>query len=136
MRWIAMQSRAAGAAVVALLFFPMQPAHAEKPDTSLFGLRISGEDFLKTCRGTDASRSQCLGYVMGLSDGIAIFQNALAKGRASYANWNAICTPDTVSGHEIVAALVEFLEVNPESRQQPIVVLFTRALRKNWPCDR
>ena len=124
-----------GIAVAVLLVVSVPFARAESTQlhTSLYGMTMTGQLFWKNCRSVRAEKARCLGYVMGLMDGLAIMQNALARERATYPSWSPVCTPRDVTGDEAVTVLVNYLRRHPDSRNQPALALFLRAVRESWP---
>ena len=124
-----------GAALAALLLISEPSAGAPALHTTMYGVSFSGNEFWERCRSNGPEKAHCLGYVMGLMDGIAVLQNALARDRASYPNWTPICTPTGVTGDELVTVLVDYLDDNPDVRRQGVIGLFVRAVRQAWPCE-
>jgi hypothetical protein len=70
--------------------------------------------------------ARCMGYVLGVSDAQQAAQGAGAR--------NRVCLPATVSGPQLSASVVHFLETYPDKRHLAAQDLVIEALSADYPC--
>ena len=108
----------------------VQPANAQETFAKL--QQITGNKFLEWCRGIAAEQGVCLGYVMGLDDGISILQSS----ETDRSRWSPICKPKEVTASQVQDVVIKYLDDHPEKRHEMIAILAIVAMRAAWPCPR
>ena len=95
---------------------------------------MTGNKFLADyCRDPNEFGSGlCIGYVMGLSDGIAVQQDLLLNKPRIL--WQNICRPEGVTSGQLRDVVVKYVEDHPEKRHEPVWLLAIVAMRSAWPC--
>ncbi len=88
----------------------VQPTSAQEPFTEI--RRATGNEMLEMCRGGNTEQGVCFGYIVGLSDGIAVLQMSLGK------HWQPICKPRKVTSHQLRDVVVKYLDDHPEKRHE------------------
>jgi hypothetical protein len=105
---------------------------AAEPHTTLYGLKLSGNQFLTRCQSElFFSQGMCIGYLTGISDGLALV-NTFTKGTKNI--WAPICMPEKVPVSQLRSVILKYLKDHPERRHEGITILVTDAMRKAWPC--
>jgi hypothetical protein len=110
------------------LIFDTSFLHAKEIPT--IGLnQITGQKFYETCNSKGlAETSLCLGYTMGLSDGLSMLQmNPLG-------DFKPICIPTKATAGQQRDVIVNYLANNPAIRHHSIGILSIAAWRNAWPC--
>ncbi len=108
----------------------VQPTNAQKPSTDI--RQITGNEFLEMCRGNNFEQGYCLGYIVGLGDGISGLQ-ILEVDRS---RWSPICRPKGVTAAQLRDVVVKYIDDHPEERHTVMMVLAVVAMRAAWPCPR
>ena len=112
---------AAGRAAVAILLALTMPVSAEVTDSANF--------LLPGCKALSREREStpewrrilCLAYIQGLVSGVG--------GKET-------CPPKEVTGDQVVAVVVKYIEARPERMHEQFGKLALEALEEAWPCKR
>ncbi len=108
-----------------------QPANIQSPYTTIWD--VSGNRLLDSCKSNETGIF-CLGYVMGVSDGIASRQ--LVESSTAPLSWRPVCAPKGMSAGQLRDVVVKYLDDHQEERHEAASVLALVAMRKAWPCLR
>lgn len=91
--------------------------------------QMTGNDFYTRCRSGDYSDIVwCLGYITGMSDGIAWLQIGKPDG------WIPICIPQAVTIGQKKDVVLDYISKNPATRHEIISAQTMFAWRSAWPC--
>jgi Rap1a immunity proteins len=92
------------------------------PQALLADAYLNGNTLYAKCTGTADDQLVCLGYVMGVADGM------------SSNNQKVICVPHTVTNFQVRDVAAKFLRDHPEWRHFLAADLVTQALKNAFPC--
>jgi len=102
----------------------------------------SGNAFLTLCGDESpkepyAVQGECLGYVVGVQDGVAIEYDI--ESRAFHAQGmeplaETYCSPDEVTQGQMMRILIKFIKDHPETAHFPTKLLAVQSFRDAFPC--
>ena len=124
-----MRTLLSGLLVALVLVCPARSEGADKPYQRIWP--ATGNRLLESCRSEDGV---CLGWIIGLSDGIAILQ-IVGSSTPGGIDWQPVCTPKGVSPDQLKDVVVKFLVGHPEKRHEQASLLILEAMRLAWPCS-
>lgn len=121
-------------ALVALALNMQASAFAQDKPHVLFA-SMTGNEFLAKCNSpaknpeaTAFNGGACLGYVIGISDGLAMTQIKIPDG------FDPICIPPAASLEQKRDVVIEYIKRNPAIRHEQIGLLTIKAWRNAWHC--
>lgn len=104
------------------------PASAN-PDVHTAITEFTGNEFYARCNSTNnLHKSWCLGYITGISDGVAFLQ----MGKPD--RWTPICIPIGVTIGQQKDVVLDYISRNPATRHEAISLQTILAWRDAWPC--
>ncbi len=119
-----------------LLFSALLAAQVEP----IAQVRATGNDLLRMCAnaskignlsGKDVDEATyCLGYVLGLSQGLEIGQ------RIAGDTQTVACAPRAATAGQLALVIEKWLRENPTRLHESAVILASSALRDSFPCPR
>lgn len=95
----------------------------------------TGNGFLRVCSDlgekTPMASSYCMGYLSGLTDGMAVIKVA--------SGYRAYCIPQkdgryAPTNGQLLDILLKYIRENPQIRHQSTSALFFKAMREAYPC--
>lgn len=89
---------------------------------------MDGDELYGLCKGDKAEQLQCLRYIEGAADGIAVAQWADKR------NAQAVCIPTKATIKKLASVTVKYMNKNPEARHQQGSIIVWSAFKKAYPC--
>jgi hypothetical protein len=92
----------------------------------------TGNDLLRLCQtesrdpGGYADRAQCIGYIQGIVDQMALVRAVVGR---------ADCVPASALAGQLRDVVIQYLAANPVARNAPAARLVTEALTQGWKCE-
>ncbi|MCW0220656.1 MAG: Rap1a/Tai family immunity protein [Prosthecobacter sp.] len=118
-----------------ILYMVFQQPTFGKTDVQAFLNPMTGNEFSSKCAVRDQPDGAllhigvCLGYTMGLSDGLSLLQ----LGKPD--RWTPICIPEGVNIGQKRDVILDYIAKNPANRHEMISMLAIMAWRSAWPCS-
>jgi len=92
------------------------------------GVFLTGNGLYAECTsGNSADQADCLGYITGVYDGIALMQDVDNK--------HLICIPQGVIRGQIKDIAIAYLRDHPATRQESAAPIVANALLAAYPCS-
>jgi len=91
---------------------------------------MDGQDLYALCKGDEAERLQCLRYVEGAADGIAVSQWSNTR------NVRQVCIPTNATVKKLAKVTVKYMDKNPQDRDRQGSIIVLRAFKKAYPCGK
>jgi len=91
---------------------------------------LEGGDLYGLCKGDKAEKLQCLRYVEGAADGIAVAQWAEKQ------NVRDVCIPTKTTIKKLANVTVKFMNKHPEERHLQASIIVWTAFKKAFPCSK
>lgn len=95
--------------------------------------RVDGNKLLQVC-SSKAGAAGCEAYISGVSDTIALYQEASRESHGAMKVPAAVCVPAQVTGAQMREIVVAWLKQNPANRGRQAAQVVYRAMRDKYPC--
>jgi Rap1a immunity proteins len=86
-------------------------------------------EWIANCNGPDYAKLHCMGYALGIADGLMIWSDTDPKR-------GKVCLPPKIKTDELIAVALTIAKVNPELQDFPAGWVITLAYERTWPCKR
>lgn len=89
---------------------------------------MGGEELYGLCKGGKSEQLECLRYVEGAADGIAVAQWANKR------NVRSVCIPPKATIKKLASVTVRYIKRNPADRNLQGSIIVWNAFKKAFPC--
>jgi len=112
-------------------------------DSDDYALQKSGRAFRRVCIGldeptpaTNLANGTCLGFIVGIFEGMTLEQSILAVDINLKVPPPAICKPDNVSTQQIARITLKYIKEHPEKEEGRTAELMYEAMDQAFPCKK
>jgi hypothetical protein len=98
---------------------------------------MSGNSWLKRCKGTSSNTIICDSWTLGITRMYDLWNqiSLYSKENGNYHPILKTCMPKEVTLDQIKRILTKWLNEHPDKSHQEMVFLFVMIMRENFPCD-
>ncbi|CAN5401054.1 hypothetical protein BH10PSE15_BH10PSE15_01710 [soil metagenome] len=91
---------------------------------------LQGDELYALCKGDKTEKLQCLRYVEGAADGIAVAQWADKQ------NVRRVCVPTKATIKKLASVTVKYINKHPAERHLQGSILVWNAFSQAYPCSK